>query len=152
MNGHNTGGIAKIWVFLVEYLVRISYDKSTGYCEPVISLEAEITELSFITDTGKYSQSPAKETHGLRYDVKVSCLLRGVNPDNLVTVEKFNNRKVGIIMLDNNGYYHLAGLPGEGHLFTSAQEPGEDFADRNHININISGTQSKPVTFISNPF
>jgi hypothetical protein len=143
--GDNLGGLLKIWaipfgVFTISgSTVNISNHTNTWeiYCSP---------------DSMEFTESTEVTSAGIHYNTVISGFIPQDNATLQEAIEYMEPRKWGVIFIDGNGNYKLAGNQTDPLRFTAEINTGKDTASLAGCSIRFSGKTKTRAMFVNKPF
>ena len=143
--GDNLGGLLKIWA--VPFGVFTINGSTVN-----ISNHTNIWEIYCSADSMEFTESSELTSAGTHFNTVISGFIPQDNATLQKAIEYMEPRKWGVIFIDGNGNYKLAGNQTDPLRFTAEINTGKDTASLAGCSIQFSGKTKTRARFVNNPF
>jgi hypothetical protein len=143
--GDNLGGLLKIWAVPFG-------DFTVGGNTINISNHTNIWEIYCSADSMEFTESSELTSAGTHFNTVISGFIPQDNATLQEAIEYMEPRKWGVIFMDGNGNYKLAGNQTDPLRFTAEINTGKDTASLAGCSFQFSGKTKSRSRFINKPF
>ena len=143
--GDNLGGLLKIWA--VPFGVFTTQGSTVNF-----SSQENIWEIYCSADSMEFTESSELTPSGTHYNSVISGFIPQDNATLQEAIAYMEPRKWGVIFMDGNGNYKLAGNQTDPLRFTAEINTGKDTASLAGCSIRFSGKTKTRVMFVNKPF
>jgi len=143
--GDNLGGLLKIWA--VPFGVFTTEGNTVN-----IASEENIWEIYCSADSMEFTESSELTPAGTHFNTVISGFIPQDNAMLQEAIAYLEPRKWGVIFIDGNGNYKLAGNQTDPLRFTAEINTGKDTASPAGCTIRFSGKTKTRAKFVNKPF
>ena len=143
--GDNLGGLLKLWA--VPFGVFTIQGNTVNF-----SSQENIWEIYCSADSMEFIESSELTTAGTHFNTVISGFIPQDNATLLQALEYIEPRKWGVIFIDGNGNYKLAGNQTDPLRFTAEINTGKDTASLAGCHFSFAGKTKNHSIFINHPF
>ena len=143
--GDNLGGLLKIWA--VPFGVFTISGNTVN-----ISNHTNIWEIYCSANSMEFTESSELTSAGTHFNTVINGFIPQDNATLQEAIEYMEPRKWGVIFIDGNGNYKLAGNQTDPLRFTAEINTGKDTASLAGCSIQFSGKTKTRARFVNNPF
>jgi hypothetical protein len=143
--GDNLGGLLKIWA--VPFGVFTTQGNTVNF-----SSQENIWEIYCTADSMEFIESSELTAAGSHFNTVISGFIPKDNAMLQEAIEYMKPRKWGVIFIDGNGNYKLAGNQTDPLRFTAEINTGKDTTSRAGCSIQFSGKTKTRAMFVNKPF
>ncbi len=143
--GDNLGGLLKIWA--VPFGIFSMYGNTINF-----SSQANIWEIYCSPDSMQFTESSELTPAGTHFNTVVSGFIPQDNATLQEAIAYLEPRKWGVIFIDGNGFYKLAGNQTDPLRFTAEINTGKDTASLAGCSFRFSGKTKTRAMFVNKPF
>ena len=143
--GDNLGGLLKIWA--IPFGVFTTQGNTVNF-----SNQTNIWEIYCSADSMEFIESSELTPAGTHFNTVISGFIPQDNATLQEAIEYITPRKWGVIFIDGNGNYKLAGNQTDPLRFSSEINTGKDTASRAGCLIQFSGKTKTRSMFVNKPF
>jgi hypothetical protein len=143
--GDNLGGLLKIWA--VPFGVLTTQGNIVNF-----SSQENIWEIYCSADSMEFSESSELTSAGTHFNTVISGFIPQDNATLQEAIAYMEPRKWGVIFIDGNGNYKLAGNQTDPLRFTAEINTGKDTASLAGCTIRFSGKTKIRAMFVNKPF
>lgn len=144
----NMGGICKLFLIDAEDFVSLDFD-SENVGTLVLEETAEISEIEFTEDTGKFTETEEETDNGVLFNFEASIRVPRISAGNSERFTQLRDKKLMVLMADNNDQWILTGAPGSYFKISVSSTTGQNTADMNASTITISASLATGSAFIN---
>ena len=143
--GDNLGGLLKIWA--IPFGVFTTQGSTVNF-----SSQENIWEIYCSADSMEFTESSELTPAGTHYNTIISGFIPQDNATLQEAIAYLEPRKWGVIFIDGNGNYKLAGNQTDPLRFTAEINTGKDTASLAGCSIRFSGKIKTRAMFVNKPF
>jgi hypothetical protein len=143
--GDNLGGLLKIWA--APFGVFTTQGNTVNFAS-----QANIWEIYCSADSMEFTESSELTPAGTHFNTVISGFIPQDNATLQEAIDYMEPRKWGVIFMDGNGNYKLAGNQTDPLRVTAEINTGKDTASLAGCSIRFSGKTKTRSRFINKPF
>jgi hypothetical protein len=143
--GDNLGGLLKIWA--IPFGVFTTQGNTVNF-----SSRENIWEIYCSADSMEFTESSEVTPAGTHFNTVISGFIPQDNAALQEAIAYMEPRKWGVIFIDGNGNYKLAGNQTDPLRFTAEINTGKDIASRAGCSIQFSGKTKTRAISVNKPF
>ncbi|MFY0628702.1 MAG: hypothetical protein JXR07_20585 [Reichenbachiella sp.] len=142
--GNNFGGNQKVlWAFAKDLINIITVGPAAlSISISPSTIDDYFNEIKFVKETTPHDEKKNPSANGSYYMNKIEVVLLKDRSDTRSLIHSIGDRKVVLLIYDNNGMVKLAGAPEEGLNLKDEFRSGSKAKDRNGYLIQFSGDTS----------
>ncbi len=143
--GDNMGGLLKIWA------VPFGVFTTIGSTVNILN-HTNLWEIYCSANSMEFTESSERTSAGTHFNTIICGFIPQDNATLQESIEYLEPRKWGVIFMDGNGNYKLAGNQTDPLRFTAEINTGKDTASLAGCSIQFSGKTKTRARFVNNPF
>lgn len=144
------GGINKLFLIDADYFSALDEDSGFVY-DLLLDSGVEMNEIEFTEDTGRVSETEEETDNGVVFNYEVAVLITKVSPGDSRRFSSLRDKKLLVLVRDNNDLWWLTGAPGSYFKITISAATGTAAAERNGSTLTISASLPTGSVFINEP-
>lgn len=144
----NMGGISRLYLVDANYFSALGADSGFIY-DLLLDSGVEMNEIEFTEDTGRVSETEEETDNGVVFNYEVTVLVPKVSPGDSRRFSSLRDKKLLVLVRDNNDLWWLTGSPGAYFKITISSSTGTAAAERNGSTLTISASLPTGSVFIN---
>ncbi len=141
----NLGGLLLIWAVPPTDIIVSLNSVDFLSTQNIFEIYCTLGSMSF-------TEKEVQEKYGTAYKNELNAFIPKDSLEVLKIINEMSGRKWVVVMMDQNGYFKVAGTPEIPLRVSFDLDTGADTADRNGHSISFYGTQTSKAKFIDDPF